>query len=158
MNKTILVLVLSLMGFVAMAQEKNVPAEIKNFITQKYPAAVIGKVKKSSKEFNVKYEVAKTKYTSKFGSDFAWIQTEYKISGEAIPAKVKNTIKKKHPNGNYSQMKVVETPLDVRYNVVVVNPNNSFNVVVNEKGEVLMNEKNPDSPQTPKPAQSEGAE
>jgi hypothetical protein len=111
MKKLYLVFILSLFGFIACNQaNKDVPQNVFSAFSQKFPGAT--KIKwdqENEKEWEAEFKMDGKDYSANFDHSGAWLETEYAISDEEIPAAVKTTLEKEFGAYNREESEISET-------------------------------------------------
>ncbi len=87
-------IVLSFMLVSANAQFRNIPAEVTDAFSEKYPTASHVKWRDKILTFQAEFEEEKQKMKASFSSDGDWIKTEKQLKFASLPAAVIDGFKK----------------------------------------------------------------
>ncbi len=89
---------------------KDLPAKVKTSFDQKFPnAQKTTWGKENAKEWEVEFTMNNKDYSANFNTGGTWLETEYKIGVEEIPAAVTNTLGKEFPGYKIETSEISET-------------------------------------------------
>lgn len=143
MKKQILFLaVLIFIGFSACGEsDKDVPAPVKSAFSQKFSGATNVKWgKENDKEWEAEFKLGGKNYSANFDNAGTWIETEYQVSANEIPAAVKISLEKESAGAKIKVSEVTETKDGKSYEFVVGRGENKTEIVIDTAGNVLSKE------------------
>jgi len=143
MKKPILILAAILMiSFSASGQSgKDIPAQVKSAFSQKFPKATNVKWgRESDKEWEAEFQNDGISYSANFDNAGNWMETEYKISQNEIPAPVKATLDKEASGSKIKVSEVSETKEGKVYEFVIGKGEEKAELVIDNAGKVIRKE------------------
>jgi uncharacterized membrane protein YkoI len=144
MKKLFLVFIAaSLISAIACAQNaKKIPAKVKSAFEQKFPMAQ--KVKwgqENATEWEAEFTLNNIKYSANFNVKGNWLETEYKIGENEIPAIVIKTLGKEFPGYKIEASEISETAKGKIYEFEIKTSKTKTEVGVNADGTLVKKEK-----------------
>jgi uncharacterized membrane protein YkoI len=104
------VIVFAAISINACAQKPNVPENVKNAFTQKFPDAKSVKWDKENEtEWEAEFKLNGEEYSANFTTDGVWKETEHEIEKSAIPANVKQTLDNEFRGYKIEEAEISET-------------------------------------------------
>lgn len=89
---------------------KDVPVNVKSAFAQKFPGVQNVKWgKENASEWEAEFKMNTKEYSANFNSDGTWLETEYEIAPNEIPAAVTNTLGKEFPGYKLVESEISET-------------------------------------------------
>jgi predicted small lipoprotein YifL len=143
MKKLILMIaVASLFSIGACGQSsKNVPANAKTFVSQKFPNATnIKWGKESSKEWEAEFKVNGKNFSATFDNNGAWMESEYEITANEIPNAVNATIQKSFAGYKITLSEISETKDGKVYEFGLAKGKDKLEVAIDAGGKVITKE------------------
>jgi uncharacterized membrane protein YkoI len=140
MKTSILVIVAALfISLNAFAQNpKDLPAKVKTSFDQKFPSAQKTKwSKESAKEWEVEFVMSNKDYSASYSPDGTWLESEYKISENEIPAVVTNTLSKEFPGYKITVSEISETAKSKVYEFDISNGKTKKEIAINADGSLV---------------------
>ena len=122
---------------------KIVPKEVTSAFSQKFPNA--SKVKwsmENNKEWEAEFKIDNKKYSANFDIKGVWLETEYKINKNEIPASVKTTLQKEFKGYKIEESEISETALGKVYEFELEKGESELEVAIDLNGKVVKKEKN----------------
>ena len=117
---------------------KDLPAKVKTSFDQKFPSAQKTKWgKESAKEWEVEFIMNNKDYSASYSPDGTWLETEYKISENEIPAAVTNTIGKEFPGYKITVSEISETAKSKVYEFDISNGKTKKEIAINADGSLV---------------------
>jgi hypothetical protein len=127
---------LMLISFSSCGQSGNdVPANVKSAFNQKFASA--SKVKwgkENDKEWEAEFKMDGREYSANFDLEGAWIETEYKIESNEIPAAVKSAIEQESVGLKIDETLVSETKDGKVFEVIAGKGKDAMEFVVDANG------------------------
>ncbi len=104
-NLSLLIAIVAIVSLQACAQSsKDVPTAVKTAFTQKFPTATkVSWGMEDKKEWEAEFKMNGKNYSANYDLDGNWLETEYEITQNEIPASVKATL-----DGEFQGYKVEE--------------------------------------------------
>lgn len=132
-------------GACGQTTKRNVPANAKTFLTQKFPNATNVKWgKESSKEWEVEFKVSGKNFSASFDNAGAWIESEYEIAASEVPNAVNATIQKEFAGYKITLSEISETKDGKVYEFGLVKGKDKKEVAIDPNGKVKTNAKEED--------------
>jgi len=95
---------------------KDVPANIKSAFSQKFPnASKVSWGKETKNEWEAEFKMDGKEYSANYNTDGEWMETEYEISINEIPAPVKSSIDKEFEGYKIEEAEISETANEKRF-------------------------------------------
>ncbi len=117
---------------------KDLPAKVKTSFDQKFPGAQKTKwEKESAKEWEVEFIMNNKDYSASYSPDGTWLETEYKITENEIPAVVINTFNKEFPGYKITVSEISETAKSKVYEFDISNGKTKKEIAVNADGTLV---------------------
>jgi hypothetical protein len=131
-----------LYSFTACSQSgKDVPGPVKSAFLQKFSTATNVKWgKENEKEWEAEFQIDGKKYSANFDNAGNWIETEYQISINEIPAAVKATLDNESAGAKIKMSEVTETKEGKAYEFVVSKDENETELVIDNSGNIIKKE------------------
>jgi hypothetical protein len=125
-----------LMSFSACGQSgKDVPVNVKSAFTQKFPnASKVKWGKENEKEWEAEFKMDGKEYSANFDPSGTWVETEYEIEINEIPAVVKAAIDRESPGLKIVEAAVSETKDGKVFEVTAGKGKNAMEFVVDNNG------------------------
>ncbi len=142
MKTSILVIVAALfISLNAFAQNpKDLPAKVKTSFNQKFPGAQKAKWgQENAKEWEVEFTMNSKDYSASYSPDGSWLETEYKIAENEIPAGVASTLSKEFQGYKITVSEISETAKGKVYEFDMRKGKTKKEVAVNADGTILKN-------------------
>lgn len=140
-----LILTISVMAFLSLGAcgqaGKDVPGNVKTVFSKKFPNAL--KVKWDNEEENeweAEFKMDGKIYSANFDNDGNWMETEYEISANDIPAIVKATLKKDFTDYKIEESELSETPDGKVYEFELEKGKEEIKVTIDMNGKVVKKE------------------
>jgi len=136
MNVVLVFIAALIISFDASAQiPKDLPAKVKTSFDQKFPGAQKVKwSKENATEWEAEFKMDAKEYSANFNSEGLWLETEYEISADEIPAAVTKTLTKEFPGYKIVESEVSETYKGKVYEFVIKTGSKKQEVVFDENG------------------------
>ena len=120
---------------------KDVPAEVKTALTQKFPDATSVKWdKESDTKWEAEFTMNGVEYTASFDNTGAWMESEYEISTDDIPEAVKMTLEREYASYKVEEPEVSETTDGKVYEFELKSGDEEMKVAIDMNGNVLKKE------------------
>lgn len=120
---------------------KNVPANAKTFLAQKFPNATkVNWDKENSKEWEAEFKFNNKNYSASFDINGTWIETEYEIAISEISGIVNATIQKEFAGYKITSSEVSETKDGLVYEFGMKKGKDKIEVAIDVKGVVKSKE------------------
>jgi hypothetical protein len=120
---------------------KDVPENVKNAFTQKFPKATKVKwSKENDKEWEAEFKMDGKEYSANFDNNGVWIETESEINSKDIPSVVKSTLDKEFAGYKVSESEVSETADGKAYEFELKKDGKKAEVSIDVSGKVLEQE------------------
>jgi len=117
---------------------KDLPAKVKTSFDQKFPGAQKTKWgKESAKEWEVEFTMNSKDYSANFSPEGNWLETEYKIGENEIPAVVTNTLGKQFPGYKIEVSEISETAKGKVYEFAISTGKTKKEVAINADGTLV---------------------
>lgn len=125
----------------ACAQKAQVPVQVKQAFTQKFPTAKKAKWdKENATEWEVEFKMNHQEYSANFATDGTWKETEYEIKKSDIPTAVKQTLNTDFTGYDIEEVEVSETPEGKVYEFALEKGENDLEVAIAPDGSVVKKE------------------
>ncbi len=111
MNKIYLVILVSSVGFIGCNRPNTqIPENVLSAFSQKFTAATeIKWSRENEKEWEAEFRMQGKEYSANFDNSGTWMETEYAINEEEIPARVKTTLENEFPGYKIEASEISET-------------------------------------------------
>ena len=117
---------------------KDLPANVKASFYQKFPGAQKAKWgKENAKEWEVEFTLNSKDYSANFSPEGHWLETEYKIAENEIPAVVTNTLNKEFTGHKIVTSEISETSKGKVYEFEISTGKVKKEVAVNADGSLV---------------------
>ena len=127
-----------LISISASGQTAKVPAKVKTAFEAKFPGAQNVKWgKESSKEWEAEFKMNAKSYSANYTINGVWMESEYEISANEIPAAVTTTLEKEFPGYKLIVSEVSETAKGKVYEFDIKTGNTKKEVAVNPDGTLV---------------------
>ncbi len=114
---------------------RDVPVKVKTGFDQTFPGAEkVTWGKENATEWEAEFTFNSKSYSANYKSDGTWVETEYKIEANEIPAAIANTLNKKYPGYKVTGSEVSETPEGKVYEIAIKTGNKKMKVALHEDG------------------------
>lgn len=125
-----------LISVTACAQNpKDLPTKVKTAFDQKFPGAEKVKwSKENATEWEAEFKLAGKEYSANYSVDGNWMETEYEISADQIPAAVTQTLSKKFPGYKLVESEISETAKGKVYEFEIKTGSKKTEVALDENG------------------------
>jgi hypothetical protein len=143
MKTTILSLTAILfLSFTACGQPgKDVPAPVKSAFSQKFSGATNVKWgRESDKEWEAEFKMGGKKYSANFDNAGNWMETEYQVTVNELPAPVKATLDKESAGSKIKLSEVTETKDGKAFEFVLNKGEDQTELVIDNSGKVTKKE------------------
>ena len=143
MKTKILIIVSALfIGISACGQsEKDVPANVTSAFSKKFSnASGVKWSRENEQEWEAEFKMDGKKYSANFDNAGMWIETEYEISLEKIPAEVKATLDKESAGFKIKESSVAETKDGKVFEFVLEKDKTETELSIDMNGNVLNKE------------------
>jgi len=138
---TILMLSLVMILSQACAQKAEVPNQVKDAFSKKFPTAKKVKWEKEHEtEWEAEFKMDGMEYSANFSTDGTWMETEYEIEKSDIPAAVKQTLDQEFAGYEIEEAEISETKDGKVYEFELEKGKNEFEVRILLDGRVLKKE------------------
>ena len=126
----------SLISVIACAQNaKDLPEKVKTAFDQKFPGARKVKWgKENATEWEAEFALNSKEYSANFNVDGNWLETEYEIGEEEIPAAVTKTLDKEYPGYKLIESETSETAKGKLYEFEIKTGKGKMEIAVNADG------------------------
>jgi tRNA-binding EMAP/Myf-like protein len=140
MKNIILILGIVLTGYISNAQdEKLVPPEVKASLSLKYPQVMMNNVdwEKVGQYYKADFKSGDKKYEVLMDQSGAWVHSE--ITLKELPNEVKDGLSKSEfKTSKVNEVEKIENPdLITRYKVDISKGNQEYNILLDQKGEII---------------------
>jgi len=120
---------------------EDVPAKVKTTFAKKFPNSTNVKwVKESDNEWEAEFKMEGKEYSANFDNTGTWMETEYKIGTNEIPATVKATIEKEFAGYKIEESELSETADGKVYEFELKNDKEEMEVVIDMNGNIVKKE------------------
>lgn len=125
-----------LISVTACAQNpKDLPAKVKTAFDQKFPGAQKVKwSKENATEWEAEFKMSGKEYSANYKADGSWMETEYEISANEIPAAVTTSLGKDFPGYKLVEFEISETAKGKIYEFEIKTGTKKQEVALDEKG------------------------
>lgn len=135
------VIVFAAISINACAQKPNVPENVKNAFTQKFPDAKSVKWDKENEtEWEAEFKLNGEEYSANFTTDGVWKETEHEIEKSAIPANVKQTLDNEFRGYKIEEAEISETAEGQVYEFELKKDKVVMEVAISPDGKLLKKE------------------
>jgi len=111
MKNLILLVVASAFISLSACAQKDAPVAVKNVFSQKFAKAIDVKWDMEGKtEWEAEFKLDGKEYSANFDLKGTWLETEYKITENEIPAAIKTVIVKDYASSKIKAAEVSDTP------------------------------------------------
>ncbi|MFH1319700.1 MAG: PepSY-like domain-containing protein [Bacteroidota bacterium] len=142
--KTLFLVIASaaIVSFNACSQtSKDVPANLKTAFSKKFPDATKVKWdKENEKEWEAEFKMDGKEYSASFDNNGAWMETEYEISTNEIPAVVKTTIEEEFSGYKIAESEISETADGKVYEFELEKDKVEMEVAIDTNGKIIKKE------------------
>ncbi len=117
---------------------KDVPVKVKTAFEQKFPG--VQKVKwgkENANEWEAEFKMNAKEYSANYNSDGTWLETEYEIAANEIPAAIANTLDKEFPGYKLVESEISETVKGKLYEFEIKTGNVKKEVAINADGTLV---------------------
>lgn len=141
-NLLIVIAVASFFVLNACAQKaKDVPANVQNTFSQKFPTATKVKwEKENDKEWEAEFKLDGKEYSANFNLEGKWLETEHEIKTTEIPAVVKNTLDTEFEGYKIEEPELIENADGTFYEFELEKGKIEIEVQIDSKGLVVKKE------------------
>jgi len=142
-NLVLVFVAASFINLTACAQGgKELPANVKTAFDQKFPGArKIKWGKENATEWEAEFNFNNKEYSANFNSDGNWVETEYEIAKNEIPAAITKTLGKEFPGFKLGESEISETVKGKLYEFEIKTGSGKMEVAINADGVLLNKEK-----------------
>ncbi len=120
---------------------KDVPAKVKSGFDQKFPTAQKVKWgKENANEWEAEFTFNGKAYSANYKSDGTWLETEYSVAMNEVPANVTKTLAKEAPGYKLLGSDISETPNGMVYEFDIKTGNIKKEVAINADGTLVKKE------------------
>ncbi len=120
---------------------KDVPAKVKSGFDQKFPTAQKVKwSKENANEWEAEFTFNGKAYSANYKSDGTWLETEYSVAMNEVPADVTKTLAKEAPGYKLLGSDISETPNGIVYEFDIKTGNVKKEVAINVDGTLVKKE------------------
>ncbi|MEI8046474.1 MAG: PepSY-like domain-containing protein [Bacteroidota bacterium] len=125
-----------LLSFNAFAQStKDLPTYVRTSFDQKFPGAQKVKwSKENATEWEAEFKMGAKEYSANFNSEGLWVETEYKIGANEIPAAVTASLGKEFPGYKLVESEVSETARGKVYELTIKTGTKKTEIAFDENG------------------------
>jgi uncharacterized membrane protein YkoI len=117
---------------------KDVPTEVQSTFTQKFPEATKVKWdKENDTEWEAEFLLNGKEYSANFDNTGTWLETEYKVSLDELPASVIETLEDVYTGYDIQLFELSETADGTVYEFTLNSGEEKLSVTINENGNVL---------------------
>jgi len=136
--KNILLILLFTSTITIFAQVENVPQNIKNTFSQKFPSVTdVSWFIENDDERVAEFEANNKAYSMSFDKDGNWKETVSSLNFSAIPTKIRVTIRKELPGYRLEDASISETPQRKAYQFQLVKGTEEVEIVISFDNKVL---------------------
>ncbi len=135
-----------MLSFVACNQSAlDIPSEVQDAFNKKFPDATMVKWdKESESEWEAEFQLAGTKYTASFDPTGQWMESEYEISSNDIPAAVAQTLETEFASYEIEKSEVTENAEGKVYEFELKKGKEEIGISIDVNGKVLQKEESED--------------
>lgn len=117
---------------------RNVPELVKSAFSQKFPDAIKVKwSKENAREWEAEFIAGGREYSANFSETGVWVETEYKVNTDEIPAVVKTALNSGFPEAKIKVSEVTETDKGRAYEFIVISKGGRTEVVIDDSGSIV---------------------
>lgn len=117
---------------------KNVPASVKTAFSQKFAKATDVKWGKEGKtEWEAEFKMDGKAYSANYDLKGEWLETEYAITANEIPAAVKTAIDKDYAGYKMKESEISETAKGKVYEFELVKGKNKVEIAFDMNGKII---------------------
>ena len=121
--------------------QNDVPANVKSAFTQKFSNATNVKWgRENDQEREAEFKMDSKSYAADFDNAGIWVETEYEINENEIPAIVKSTLDKESTGAKINLSEVAETADGISYEFIVGRGEDQTELVIDNSGKLISNE------------------
>ena len=114
---------------------KDLPAKVKTAFDQKFPGAQKVKwSKETATEWEAEFNMSGKEYSANYTADGSWMETEYEIGANEIPAAVTTTLGKEFPGYKLVESEISETAKGKLYEFEIKTGTKKQEVALDENG------------------------
>ena len=136
--KNILLILLFTSTITIFAQVENVPQNIKNTFSQKFPSVTdVSWFIENDDERVAEFEANNKAYSMSFDKEGNWKETVSSLNFSAIPTKIRVTIRKELPGYRLEDASISETPQRKAYQFQLVKGTEEVEIVISFDNKVL---------------------
>lgn len=141
-NLSLVGMALVLLSYTACGQEKkDVPKEVKTAFTERFATAIHVKwSKENDSEWEAEFKMDKKDYSANFSASGEWMETEYKISTDELPAAVKATIQKEFDGYKIEESELSETADGKMYEIELKKSDIEMEAIIDANGKLIKKE------------------
>lgn len=141
-NLSLVGMALLLLSYTACGQaEKGVPEKVKASFDQRFATASHVKwSKENDTEWEAEFKMDKRDYSANFSNDGKWMETEYKISADELPAAVKATIQKEFDGYKIEASELSETADGKMFEIELEKGEIEVEAIIDTKGNLIKKE------------------
>ncbi len=141
-NLSLVGMALFFLSYTACGQaKKNVPEEVKTAFTERFATASHVKWSKENEtEWEAEFKMDKKDYSANFSNDGKWMETEYKISADELPAAVKATIQKEFDGYKIDASELSETVDGKMYEIEMEKGEIEVEAIIDMEGNLIKKE------------------
>jgi len=143
MKTKILVIAYALMIIISGCRQsgKEVPANVKSAFNQKFAnAAGVKWSMENKQEWEAEFKMAGKNYSANFDNAGLWVETEYEISMEEMPAEVKSTLAKESAGYKINTSEVAESKDGKVFEFILLKDKTETALSIDPNGNVLNKE------------------
>jgi hypothetical protein len=141
-NLVLLIAIAAIISFNARGQAKEaVPENVKSAFSQKFPDATNVKWdKENATEWEAEFKIGGKKYSANFDNMGTWMETEYEINADEIPAAVKTTLDKDFTGYKIEESEVSETAKGKLYEFELEKAGEEIEAAIDMSGKIVNKE------------------
>lgn len=141
-NLSLVGMALVLLSYTACAQSgKDVPEKVQTAFAQKFATSSHVKwSKENDSEWEAEFKMDKKDYSVNFSTSGEWMETEYKISTDELPAAVKATIQKEFDGYKIEESELSETADGKMYEVELEKGDIEMEAIIDANGKLIKKE------------------
>jgi hypothetical protein len=141
-NLVLLIAIAAIFSFNARGQAKEaVPENVKSAFSQKFPDATNVKWdKENATEWEAEFKIGGKKYSANFDNMGTWMETEYEINADEIPAAVKTTLDKDFTGYKIEESEVSETAKGKLYEFELEKAGEEIEAAIDMSGKIVNKE------------------
>jgi hypothetical protein len=138
----LLIAIAAIFSFNARGQAKEaVPENVKSAFSQKFPDATNVKWdKENATEWEAEFKIGGKKYSANFDNMGTWMETEYEINADEIPAAVKTTLDKDFTGYKIEESEVSETAKGKLYEFELEKAGEEIEAAIDMSGKIVNKE------------------